>query len=45
MQITVDVSKIFVENEAAQQSVTMQKRFSTTMATIWYKASDKIFVL
>ena len=36
---------VFVENEAAQQSVTMQKRFSTTMATIWYKASDKIFVL
>ena len=29
---------VFIENEAAQQCVTMQKRFSTIMATIWYKS-------
>ena len=29
---------VFIENEAAQQCVTMRKRFSTIMATIWYKS-------
>ena len=29
---------VFIENEAAQQCVTMQKRFSTIMATKWYKS-------
>ena len=28
---------VFIENKAAQQWVTMRKRFSTTMATIWNK--------
>ena len=27
---------VFIENEAAQQCVTMRKRFSTIMAVIWY---------
>ena len=29
---------IFIENEAAQQCVTMWKYFSTIMAAIWYKS-------
>ena len=29
---------VFIENEAAQQCVTMRKRFSTIMATIWYNS-------
>ena len=28
----------FIENETAQQCVTMRKRFSIIMATIWYKS-------
>ena len=28
----------FIENETAQQCVTMRKRFSTIMATICYKS-------
>ena len=28
----------FIENEAAQQCVTMRKNFSTILATIWYKS-------
>ena len=28
---------IFIENEAEQQFITMRNRFSTIMATIWYK--------
>ena len=29
---------VFIENEAAQQCVTMRKRFSSILATIWYKS-------
>ena len=29
---------VFIENEASQQCVTMRKRFSTIMATIWYNS-------
>ena len=34
----------FIENDTVQQCVTMRKRFSTIMTTIWY-VFDKIFVL
>ena len=30
--------RIFIENEAAQQWVTMRKCFSTIMAKIWYNS-------
>ena len=29
---------VFIENEASQQCVTMRKRFSTIMATIWFNS-------
>ena len=29
---------VFIENEAAQQCVTMRKSFNIIMATIWYKS-------
>ena len=30
--------RVFIENEAAQQCVTMRKYFSTIMATVSYKS-------
>ena len=37
MLLVLEVS-VFLENEAAQQCVTMRKRFGLIMATIWYKS-------
>ena len=38
MMLLVLQKSVFIENEAAQQCVTMRKRFRTIMATIWYKS-------
>ena len=38
MMLLVLQKSVFIENEAAQQCVTMRKCFRTIMATIWYKS-------